>query len=67
MDYNNELYKIPGNFYDDTQSCYNSIYDKMPYVWDSDLILERRIIRESGNVIKSYRCLIKDPYEIKNE
>ncbi len=43
-----------------------SMYDNMPYVWDTDLSYYNRYALESGNVIKASRCLMKEPYEVKN-
>ncbi len=42
----------------------SSIYDSMPYVWDMES--ERIFTLVSGNVIKGYRCRIKEPYKIKH-
>ena len=52
--------------YDDSMWDYQSMYDKMPYVRDSDLNVEQVFSRVSGNIIKSYRCQIKEPYELKH-
>lgn len=43
-----------------------NMYDNMPYYWDPDLYDTKKLTMESGNVIKAYRCLIKEPYEVKN-
>ncbi len=50
--------------YDETMWENFTLYDNMPYVWDTDY--ERRLTLESGNLIKGYRCKIKEPYEIKH-
>ncbi|TAH73781.1 MAG: hypothetical protein EWM47_02290 [Anaerolineaceae bacterium] len=50
--------------YDETMWDYFSLYDNMPYVWNADN--EKRLTLESGNIIKGYRCQIKEPYEIKH-
>jgi hypothetical protein len=46
---------------------YSTMYDKMPYVKDPDLNIERIFTKVTGNIIKSYRCQIKEPYEIKHD
>ncbi len=43
-----------------------SMYDNMPYVWDPDLGDTKRFTLESGNIIKAYRCLITEPFEVKH-
>lgn len=52
--------------YDDSLNYQCQIYDNIPYVWDPTLDIPRPIAKESGNIIKSYRCCIVEPYEIKN-
>jgi hypothetical protein len=53
--------------YDDSMWENWSLYDNMPYSWDPELNPEKRLAFESGNIIKGYRCLIKDqPYEVKH-
>lgn len=53
--------------YDDSMWDKWSMYENMPYSWDPDLNVEKRLALESGNVIKGYRCNMKDkPYEIKH-
>lgn len=44
-----------------------SMYDRMPYVWDSDMNVEKVFRRETGNIIKAYRCNIEKPIEVKYE
>lgn len=50
--------------YDETILDYFSLYDNMPYEWNMDNDKTLRLV--SGNLIKSYRCKIKEPYEIKH-
>jgi len=51
--------------YDDSMWDHFDFYDNMPYRWDSDE--EKRITPISGNLIKSYRCIIiNDPYVINS-
>ncbi len=50
--------------YSENMWDYFALYDNMPYEWDMDY--EKRLTLVSGNVIKGYRCKIKDPYEIKH-
>lgn len=44
-----------------------TIYDKIPYVRDKELCNESNITKVSGNIIKAYRYLLKDTYEIKHD
>lgn len=53
--------------YDDSILENWPMYDNMPYVWDRNLIVDKHWKSVSGNIIKSYRCIMKDPYEIKYE
>ena len=53
--------------YDDSMWDHNSMYDRMPYIWDPDLNVEKIFRIVSGNVIKSYRCKLKDTYKVKHE
>lgn len=57
-------YLSPLKPYDENMWDYLSLYDNMPYEWDMNN--ERRLTLVSGNVIKGYRCKIKEPYEIKH-
>jgi len=51
--------------YDDSMWDRFSLYDNMPYTWDSNI--EKKISLISGNLIKSYSCVLTDePYVIKN-
>lgn len=52
--------------YDDSLWDRYSLYDNMPFVWDTDLNVERIFTYVSGNLIKSYRCNMKEPYEVKH-
>lgn len=53
--------------YDDSLWDRNSMYDNLPFHWDPDLNVLKNFTLVSGNMIKSYRCLIKEPYELKHE
>lgn len=53
--------------YDDSMWDRYSMYDNIPYVWDSDLNVEKKFTRVSGNLIKSYRCKLKETFEIKHK
>lgn len=53
--------------YDDSLWERWSMYDRMPYVWDPDLNVEKKFTKVSGNIIKSYRCQVKEPIEVKRE
>lgn len=52
---------------EDVKNNYWTIYDKIPYVRDKELCNESNIVKVSGNIIKAYRYLLKDTYEIKHE
>lgn len=56
-------YLSPLKPYNDSMWDYFTLYDNMPYKWDTDN--EKRIALFSGNIIKGYRCKINEPYEIK--
>lgn len=60
----NDLPSDPLRPYDDTSLDQFYLYDNMPYEWDSNFEKHLRLV--SGNVIKGYRCKIKEPYEIKH-
>lgn len=53
--------------YDETMWEHWAMYDKMPYIWDPDLNVEKVLKSISGNIIKAYRIQIDEPYEIKHE
>lgn len=53
--------------YDDSMGDHWSMYNNMPYVWDPDLNVDKVFKIVSGNIIKSYRCVTKEPYEVKHE
>ncbi|NLC19206.1 MAG: hypothetical protein GX757_08335 [Clostridiales bacterium] len=64
-----EIKKSPAfsfNPFDDAGQERNSMYDRMPYVWNTDLNVEKIFTKVTGNVIKAYRCKIEKPYEIKH-
>lgn len=67
MSARNEKKETPVKPYDDSLWDRYSMYDKMPYVWDTDLNVERAFTKVTGNVIKSYRCKMNEPLEIKND
>ncbi len=52
--------------YDDSMWDRWNMYDNLPYVWDPDVCDTKKLATESGNIIKAYRCLIKEPYEVKH-
>jgi len=62
-----EIKKVPpvNPLYEDILER-NSMYDRMPFVWNPDLNVERIYTKVTGNVIKAYRCKIDKPYEIKH-
>lgn len=66
MDTNKPDRTAPLKPYDDSMWDCWGMYENMPYMWDPGLNYDRRLTAVSGNIIKSYRCLIKEPYEVKN-
>lgn len=59
------LYSLsPHKPYDDNIWNRFTLYDNMPYVWDADSVRQLKLV--SGNVIKGYRCRMKESYEIKH-
>ncbi len=64
---NTETKSAPVSPYDDSLWDRNSMYDRMPFVWDPDLNTEMVLRKLSGNVIKAYRCKIDAPIEVKHE
>lgn len=50
--------------FDDSAFDRYTIYDNMPYRWDPDLNIDHVFRLESGNLIKSYRCKQKEPFEL---
>lgn len=66
MEVKKEERTAPVNPYDESMWDRWNMYDNMPYIWDPDLCDARRLAAESGNIIKSYRCLIKEPFEVKH-
>mgnify|MGYP000203113412 FL=1 len=54
------------NPYENSYLERNSMYDKMPYVWNSDLNTEKIFTRVTGNIIKAYKIESDKPYEIKH-
>jgi len=53
--------------YDDSMWNRHSMYDSLPYTWDSDLNVEKTFALISGNVIKSYQFQMKETYEVRHE
>jgi hypothetical protein len=66
VDTKKEVKPSPLKPYDDSMWDHWSLYDNVPYVQDMDLRTDHSLAKESGNIIKSYRCLIKEPYEVKH-
>jgi hypothetical protein len=67
MDTKTDNIATPVKPYDDSAWDRWSMYDRMPYSWDPDLNVEKIYTNVTGNIIKSYRCKLKDPYEVKHE
>lgn len=53
--------------YDDSLWDQHSMYDQIPYTWDTDLNDEHNFSVVSGNVIKACRCLVTETYELRHE
>ena len=53
--------------FDDSIFEHYSMYDNMPYQWDPDLNVEKSFRRETGNLIKGYRCRLQEPFELSFE
>jgi hypothetical protein len=62
-----EKKEAPVKPYDDSMWDRYSMYDRMPYMWDPDLNVEKIFTKVTGNIIKSYRCKTNEPYEVKHE
>ncbi len=67
MNPNSDKNKTPVTPYDDSMWDRNSMYDRMPYVWDPDLNVEKVFRKVTGNIIKAYRCKTDVPFELKHE
>lgn len=66
MDLKRERKHTPVRPYDDSIWDSDSMYDRMPYVWDPDMNVEKVFKKVSGNIIKSYRCKLENPIEVKH-
>lgn len=64
MTKNNKQPLLPMKPYDDSVNEFFPLYDNMPFEWDTDC--EKHLTLVSGNVIKSYRYKIKEPYRIQH-
>jgi len=53
--------------YDDSMWDSYSMYDRMPFVWDPDMNVEKLFRTVTGNIIKAYRCKTIDPIEVKHK
>lgn len=62
-----ESYSHPLSPYTEAQWDKWTMYNNIPYEWDEDLYHEKKVQLYSGNLIKSYRCLVNEPLEIQNE
>ncbi|HCR41695.1 MAG TPA: hypothetical protein DIW41_12420 [Lachnospiraceae bacterium] len=43
-----------------------SMYDNQPYIFDKEICNNTPLKIVSGNIIKYYRCLMREPYEVKH-
>ncbi len=67
MNTKNDTKPAPMKPYDDSMWDRYSMYDRMPYVWDPDLNVERVFRKVTGNIIKGYRCKLEETLEVKHE
>ncbi len=67
MDTKKEIHTPQMKPYDDSMWENWLIYDNMPYQQDPSLCVDRSFKPISGNIVKSYRIQIVEPYEIKHE
>ncbi|HHV13662.1 MAG TPA: hypothetical protein GXX75_25680 [Clostridiales bacterium] len=51
--------------FDDPEFDRFSLYDNMPYQWDTDSNIDKIFRKETGNLIKGYRCKMDEPVELK--
>lgn len=66
MDTEKETNTTPIKPYDDSTWDHWSIYDNVPFERDYKSREEDNLSLISGNIIKSYRCQIKEPYVVKH-
>ncbi|NLP34519.1 MAG: hypothetical protein GX359_04895 [Clostridiales bacterium] len=68
MDVKNSTISALEKAYD--ASLYNqeqwSMYDNLPYVSDKEIYNKTHIKLVSGNIIKYYQYIMKEPYEIRH-
>ncbi len=67
VDIKKEMHTPQTKPYDDSIWENWLIYDSMPYRQDPELFVERAIRLVSGNIVKSCRIQMVEPYEIKHE
>lgn len=52
--------------FDSSSTDHLSMYDNLPYKRNSDVCNGEAVTKETGNVLKFYRCRLENPYEISN-
>lgn len=53
--------------FDSSMSDHLSMYDNLPYQRDPDRCNGQVVCKESGNILKFYRCNIDGAYEVSNQ
>lgn len=52
--------------FDSSSSDHLSMYDNLPYKRNSDVCNKSAVTKESGNILKFYRCNVDKAYEVSN-
>lgn len=52
--------------YDQSLEYTINLYDRLPYIRDVNLCNKENIKMHSGNIVKSYQCIITKPREISS-
>jgi hypothetical protein len=67
MDTKKNKESVPVKPYDDSMWDRYAMYDKIPYVWNSDLTIDKTFQVYSGNIIKYYQYQMQESIEVKHE
>ena len=67
MDIKNGTHTPKTRPYDDSMLENWLLYDNMPFSRDPALFVDQSFKTVSGNIIKSYRIRLNEPYELKEE
>lgn len=52
--------------FDSSSSDHLSMYDNLPYERNSDVCNKTTVAKESGNILKFYRCNVDKVYKVNN-